>query len=149
MNTIKLNRLDLQPQTNRLQSERFDIKTRDILDQFLKNLSSIEGIFQDLFKTNRKKIIITNVGHHYHDPGFIYALSITKESIEYHEKKAKIPLHIIFKLENFVLSINGKEALAQSLDILIEKFQMTLRDLKEKQATIYESTLIKSQSKRR
>ena len=139
MNTITMNQYHHTLKAETLPSERFDVKTRDVLDQFLKNLAAIEAVFQELLKTNRKKIIITNVGHHYHDPGFTYALSLTKEVIEYHEKKANTTLTIKFNLESFALSINGKEALAHSLDILIEKFQTTLTDIKEKKATVYES----------
>jgi len=137
---LQINQTVLRPKTGQDQSKRFDIKTREVLDQFLKNLSAIEAIFEDLLKANRKKIIITNIGHTQHAPDFSYALTLTRQHIEYHEKKAKTPLHITFNLENFALAINGKEALAHSLDILVEKFQSVLEDLSHKKASVYEQS---------
>jgi hypothetical protein len=137
---LQINHTELRPKTGLDQSERFDVKTRDVLDQFLKNLSAIEAIFEDLLKANRKKIIITNIGHTHNDPGFSYALTLTRQQIDYHEKKAKTPLHITFNLENFALTINGKEALAHSLDILVSKFQSVLEDLSHKKASVYEQS---------
>jgi len=114
-------------------------KTREILDQFLKNLAVIEDLFKEILPKTRKTLLITNVGHRYSDTAFQYALTLSKSEIKYHEKKASKPLHITFNLENFILTINGKEALAQSLDLLIEKFQHALTDLEKKQASTYES----------